>query len=59
MAAMHAQPGSFVERRLDLHTLIIALSSLWIGVDENDQACVERSGAQIRSLLAGLGAPGF
>jgi Ser/Thr protein kinase RdoA (MazF antagonist) len=46
-------------RRLDLHTLIIALSSLWIGVDENDQACVERSGAQIRSLLAGLGAPGF
>jgi Ser/Thr protein kinase RdoA (MazF antagonist) len=46
-------------RRLDLHTLDIALSSLWIGVDENDQACIERSGGLIRSLLANLDAPAF
>ncbi|MET9021844.1 aminoglycoside phosphotransferase family protein [Actinopolymorpha sp. NPDC004070] len=41
-------------RRLDLHTLIIALGSLEIGVDENDQACVERSRRLIRGLVADL-----
>lgn len=46
-------------RRLDLHTLSAALSSLSIGVDENDQACVERCGALIRNLLTSLDAPGF
>jgi Ser/Thr protein kinase RdoA (MazF antagonist) len=44
-------------RRLDLHTLNIAMSSLWIGVDESDQACIERSNRLIHSLLASLDAP--
>ncbi|MEQ4204099.1 aminoglycoside phosphotransferase family protein [Actinopolymorpha sp. B17G11] len=44
-------------RRLNLHTLDIALSSLQIGVDEDDRACIERSAAQIRTLLASLDVP--
>ncbi|SDS63861.1 Ser/Thr protein kinase RdoA involved in Cpx stress response, MazF antagonist [Actinopolymorpha singaporensis] len=46
-------------RQLDLHTLLIALGSLEIGVDEQDQACIERSRHQIRTLLADLDDPGF
>lgn len=46
-------------RRLDLHTLDIALSSLWIGVDEGDHACIERSRTLIHTLLGDLGIPGF
>lgn len=41
-------------RQLDLHTLLIALCSLEFGVAEDDQACIERSGHQIRALVAGL-----
>lgn len=41
-------------RQLDLHTLMIALSSLAFGVAEDDQACIERSGDLIRTLLADL-----
>ncbi|WP_168207370.1 phosphotransferase family protein [Microlunatus elymi] len=38
-------------RRLDLHTLMISLSSLGIGVDEGDEACIFRETARIRTLL--------
>lgn len=46
-------------RRLDLHSLPIAMSSLWVGVDDNDPACIERSRALIHTLLARLDVPGF
>lgn len=46
-------------RRLDLHTLIIALGSLEFAVAEDDQACIERSGRLIRTLLANLDDPDF
>lgn len=52
LAGYGAPVGDAYRRRLDLHTLIIAMSSLWIGVDEGDRACIERSSAQIRGLLA-------
>ena len=42
-------------RRLDLHTLLISLASLGIGVDENDESCIVRETARIRSLLRSLG----
>ncbi|GAB3911732.1 hypothetical protein GCM10011575_48210 [Microlunatus endophyticus] len=41
-------------RRLDLHTLIIALGSLAFGVEEGDQACIVRSAQQIRILVRDL-----
>lgn len=41
-------------RRLDLHTLLIALGSLAFGVDEDDQACIARSAEQIRTLAHDL-----
>jgi Ser/Thr protein kinase RdoA (MazF antagonist) len=41
-------------RRLDLHTLMIALGSLSFGVDENDQAGIARSAHQIRTLIHDL-----
>ncbi|HEY6739455.1 MAG TPA: aminoglycoside phosphotransferase family protein [Actinopolymorphaceae bacterium] len=42
-------------RRLNLHTLLVALCSLEIGVDEGDQACIARSGHLIRTLVTDLG----
>lgn len=42
--------------QLDLHTLLMALGSLAIGVDESDDACVARLSKVVRSLLnSGLG----
>jgi Ser/Thr protein kinase RdoA (MazF antagonist) len=41
-------------RRLDLHTLLIALGSLTFGVDQNDPVCIARSGRQVRSLVRDL-----
>lgn len=41
-------------QRLDLHTLLIALGSLAIGVDENDAACVQRVVPLIRRILTAL-----
>ena len=57
LAGYRAPTDATYRRRLDLHTLSIAMSSFVIGVDENDQACIERSGTQIRALLAGLDEP--
>lgn len=58
--AGYGAPGDATHRRrLDLHTLPIAMSSLWIGVDENDQTCIERSRTLIHTLLSRLGVPGF
>ncbi|GAA5033710.1 phosphotransferase family protein [Actinopolymorpha pittospori] len=59
LAGYGAHADDTYRRRLDLHTLDIALSSLWIGVDEDDQACIERSSTLIRVLLANLGVPAF
>ena len=50
--------GTF-RRQLDLHTLIIALCFARFGVDEDDQACIERSGHLIRTLVADLDNPDF
>lgn len=41
-------------RRLDLHTLLIALASLTFAVDQNDPAGIARSGRQVRSLVRDL-----
>ncbi len=54
LAGYGAPTDETFRRRLDLHTLIIALSSLGIGVDEDDQACIARAGTLIRTLLASL-----
>lgn len=42
-------------RRLDLHTLIIALCSLEFGVAEGDHASIERSAHMIHTLITDLG----
>ncbi|NYE74188.1 phosphotransferase family protein [Microlunatus parietis] len=42
-------------RRLDLHTLLIALDSLTFGVDQHDPVGIARSGRQVRSLVSDLG----
>jgi Ser/Thr protein kinase RdoA (MazF antagonist) len=57
LAGYGAPTDETSRRRLDLHTLNIAMSSLWIGVDESDQACIERSNQLIHSVLASLDAP--
>ncbi|MBM7787854.1 phosphotransferase family protein [Tenggerimyces flavus] len=54
LAGYGAPADETYRRQLDLHTLIIALGSLEIGVEENDQACIKRSNQLIRSLVAGL-----
>ena len=55
LAGYGAPTGEAYRRQLDLHTLIMALGSLEIGVDEGDRACIERSGHLIRTLVADLG----
>ncbi|MEQ4207347.1 aminoglycoside phosphotransferase family protein [Actinopolymorpha sp. B9G3] len=60
LLAGYGAPADRTHRRqLDLHTLIIALDSFEFGVAEDDQACVERSGHLIRTLIADLDEPGF
>ncbi len=59
LAGYGAPAHQTYRRQLDLHTLLIALSSLEIGVDEDDQACIERSGHLIRTLVADLDDPDF
>jgi Ser/Thr protein kinase RdoA (MazF antagonist) len=54
LAGYGAPADQTYRRQLDLHTLIIALDSLEFGVDEDDQACIERSGHLIRTLVADL-----
>ncbi|MFD2081690.1 phosphotransferase family protein [Actinopolymorpha cephalotaxi] len=57
LAGYGAPTGTAYRRQLDLHTLIIALGSLEIGVDENDHACIERSRRQIRRIVGDLDNP--
>ncbi len=54
LAGYGAPTAGTFRRRLDLHTLPIALGSLEIGVDDEDEACVRRSLALIRELLDAL-----
>ncbi len=54
LAGYGASPGPSFQRRLDLHTLAVALPSLEIGVDDEDEACVRRSRTLIRRLLKTL-----
>jgi Ser/Thr protein kinase RdoA (MazF antagonist) len=55
LASLLAGYGAPVEqgfrRRLDLHTLMIALGSLSFVVKENDQAAIARSAHQVRTLI--------
>jgi aminoglycoside phosphotransferase (APT) family kinase protein len=55
LAGYGAPASETFRRRLDLRTLPIALVSLEIGVDDEDEACVRRSLALIRGLLDALG----
>ncbi|GAB3430677.1 phosphotransferase family protein [Flindersiella endophytica] len=59
LAGYGAPADQTYRRQLDLHTLIIAMGSLGFGVTEDDQACIERSGQLIRTLLADLDEPAF
>lgn len=59
LAGYGAPTDETYRRRLDLATLPIAMSSLWIGVDENDQTCIKRSRTMIHTLLASLDVRGF
>lgn len=54
LAGYGAPADQRYRRRLDLHTLIIAVGSLAFGVEENDQACIVRSADQIRTLVRDL-----
>lgn len=54
LAGYGAPDTETYRRQLDLHTLIVALGSLEIGVVENDRACIERLSQLVRTLLAGL-----
>lgn len=54
LAGYGAPADETFRRKLDLHTLVIALGSLEFGVDEDDQACIDRSGHLIRTLIADL-----
>lgn len=54
LAGYGAPADGTYRRRLDLHTLVIALDSLEFGVGENDRACIERSGHLVRTLTADL-----
>lgn len=54
LAGRRAPTDPRYRRRLDLHTLDAAVSSLWIGAHEHDRACVDRSTDQISALLADL-----
>ncbi|MEQ4209499.1 aminoglycoside phosphotransferase family protein [Actinopolymorpha sp. B9G3] len=51
LAGYAAPTDETYRRRLDFHTLIIALGSLAIGVTEGDRACIERIGHLIRTLI--------
>lgn len=54
LAGYGASDDTTFRRHLDLHTLLIALSSLAFGVAEGDQDCIERVSHLIRSLVADL-----
>lgn len=59
LAGYGTAPDGTYRRRLDLHTLITAMSSLAFGVVEHDQARIERSGHLIRTLVADLNDQGL
>lgn len=54
LAGYGASDDRTFRRNLDLHTLLIALSSLAFGVAEGDQACIHRVGHLIRTLVDDL-----
>jgi Ser/Thr protein kinase RdoA (MazF antagonist) len=56
LAGYGAPADRAYRRRLDLHTLMIALGSLSFGVDENDHAGITRTAHQVRTLVHDLAA---
>jgi Ser/Thr protein kinase RdoA (MazF antagonist) len=51
LSGYHAPDNPLFRQQLDLDTLLVALFSLQIGVEEDDSACLARASSLIRKLL--------